>query len=209
MAYRCVATSVAGFVQQLAVSYIANGYYFYVAGQIPDGKDPARTDQKLIRQYGIDVSKWTRARRKKQGLARVQYLRYRSFFVLLATHGQHPFFTLEARQLRDIREHPLYFRGYSIGCRRARGGGAYHASVRIEGGECRNLKAYFEEIATRQSVEEISRALGALDYAPYAPVQAQKARLLRAVNRRRQLAGLERVPRPAIWQFRIPVRPFD
>ena len=34
MAYRCEALTVSGFVQQLAVSYIANGYYFYVAGEI-------------------------------------------------------------------------------------------------------------------------------------------------------------------------------
>ena len=48
MAYRCVAISVAGFVQQLAVSYIANGYWFYVTGRIPEHKDPAVIDVKLI-----------------------------------------------------------------------------------------------------------------------------------------------------------------
>ena len=40
MGYRCVATSVAGFVQQLAVCYIGRGYYFYVRGGIPAHKDP-------------------------------------------------------------------------------------------------------------------------------------------------------------------------
>ena len=38
--YRCEATSLAGFVQQIAVSYVANGYYFYVLGRVPDRKDP-------------------------------------------------------------------------------------------------------------------------------------------------------------------------
>lgn len=103
MAYRCVAASVAGFVQQLAVSYVTHGYYFYVLGRIPDHKLPAETDQKIISQYGIDVSKWTRARRKKDGLANVHYLRYGRFFVLLATHGEHPFFEAEAKQIQDIR----------------------------------------------------------------------------------------------------------
>jgi hypothetical protein len=56
--YRCVARSVAGFVQQLAVGYIAKGYYFYVSGVIPAGKDPAKTDRKIIEIYGISVSKW-------------------------------------------------------------------------------------------------------------------------------------------------------
>ncbi len=67
MAYRCEATSVAGFVQQLAVGYIAHGYYFYVRGHIPDHKDPAATDHKIIAQYAIDLSKWSRSRRKKGG----------------------------------------------------------------------------------------------------------------------------------------------
>ena len=72
MTYRCVAVSVGAFVQQVAVGYVANGYYFYVAGKIPPGKDPAKTDAKIIAQYGIDVSKWTRTRRRKEGMASVQ-----------------------------------------------------------------------------------------------------------------------------------------
>jgi len=41
MQYRCVATSLAGFLQQLTVSYLSHGYWFYVTGCIPDGKDPS------------------------------------------------------------------------------------------------------------------------------------------------------------------------
>ena len=85
MTYRCVAASVAGFVQQLAVCYIARGYYFYVTGRIPEDKDPALTDEKIMSQYGIGVSKWVRARRKKEGCASVQYLRYGRFFVIIAS----------------------------------------------------------------------------------------------------------------------------
>ena len=58
--YRYRATSIEGFVQQLAVSYVTHGYWFYVSGWIPQGKDPEKTDAKLIERYGIDVSKWTR-----------------------------------------------------------------------------------------------------------------------------------------------------
>ena len=209
MTYQCVATSVAGFIQQLAVSYIANGYYFYVMGRIPDDKDAASIDQKIIQQYGIDVSKWTRARRKKEGLANVQYLRYRSFFVILATRGQHPFFAAEARRIRDVREHPIYFMGYSIGCRPRRHGFGYHASVRIERGLCQGLKAHFEEIATHQSVENLCRELREIDYEPYAPVRGQLRRILRAVNRRRKVAGLDLVPRHALCLYRCPLRPFE
>ncbi len=92
MEYRCVAASVEGFVQQLAVAYVTHGYWFYVRGEIPERKDPAAVDQKLIERYGIAISKWARARRKRQGLANMQYLRHERTFVLLATKGQHEFF---------------------------------------------------------------------------------------------------------------------
>ena len=73
--YRCEASSVEGFIQQLAVSYVKNGYFFYVTGTIPESKDPRETDQKILTQYGIEVSKFTRARRKKAGSANLHYLR--------------------------------------------------------------------------------------------------------------------------------------
>lgn len=79
MTYRCVAASVAGFIQQLAVAYVAHGYWFYVSGVVPDHKDPVDLDRKIIAQYGLNISKWTRARRKQAGLANVQYLRYGRF----------------------------------------------------------------------------------------------------------------------------------
>ena len=107
-----------------------HGYYFYVRGRIPDHKDPVATDHKIIAQYAIKVSKWSRSRRKKGGHASVQYLRYGRFYVILATHGEHPFFAAEAKQVRDFRKSPLYFMGYSIGCQPERGGGRRHASVR-------------------------------------------------------------------------------
>lgn len=209
MAYRCEATSVAGFVQQLAVGYIANGYYFYVTGRVPDQKDLVVVDQKLISQYGIDLSKWSRARRKKTGQANVQYLRYNRFFVLLAQHGEHPFFTAEAGQVRDIRRHPLHFMGYSIGCRRARDGQSFHASVRIQREIYLELKAQFQRTATRRSVEDLCRDLRAIEYERYAPVRDQLRGILRAVNRRRKIAGLELVPPEALWLRRVPVKPFQ
>src|SRR5262245_16793792 len=93
--YRSEATSVEGFVQQRAVSYLGNGYWFYVTGEIPEGKDPAKVDEKLLARYRIDLSKWARARRKRAGFANLQYIRFERFFVLLATHGVHPFFEEE------------------------------------------------------------------------------------------------------------------
>ena len=101
--YRCEVPSVGGFVQQVAVSYLTHGYFFYVAGVVPEGKDARRVDEKLIERYELDVSKWTRARRKRAGLANVAYLRHGRFFVLLATAGKHRFFEDEGRAVRDFR----------------------------------------------------------------------------------------------------------
>src|SRR3954451_392996 len=71
--YRYEATTVSGFIQQLAVSYLANGYFFYVMGHIPEGKDPCATDKRIIDKYGIAVSKFIRYRRKENGRANLQY----------------------------------------------------------------------------------------------------------------------------------------
>jgi hypothetical protein len=186
--YPCEALSLPGFVQQLAVSYVANGYYFYVLGRVPDGKDPSAVDAKLIARYDIDCSKWARARRKQAGRANLQYIRFRQVFVLLATHGEHRFFAEERDQVRDLRRVPLKVEGYSIGFRGGR------VSVRIERDEYRNLKAYFRSIASRRSVEVLADELGSLPYEPYAPVRRQMFGLLGTVNRVRREAGLGDVP---------------
>ena len=91
MEYQCEATSVIGFVQQLAVAYVGRGYVFYVTGEIPERKDPKCVDAKLIDKYGLSVGKATRARRKLAGFANIQYLRFGNSFIILATHGNHPF----------------------------------------------------------------------------------------------------------------------
>ena len=99
--------------------------------------------------------------------------------------------------------------GYAIGCRRARGGGTWHASVRIQREAWAELKMNFARLAVHRSVEELGRELRAIPYEPYAPVRDQLRGVLRAVNRRRQAAGLERLPRDVLRQWRKPVRPFD
>jgi hypothetical protein len=111
-AYRYEATSVEGFVQQLAVAYIAHGFYFYVTGVVPERKDPAAVDRKLLEKYGVSMSKWTRARRKAEGLANVHYLRFERFWVLIASPGRGHLFFDEERFL-DVRELPSEMLGLS------------------------------------------------------------------------------------------------
>jgi len=203
--YRCVCESIEGFVQQLAVGYVARGFYFYTSGTIKASKDPATVDAKLIDRYGIDVSKWQRARRKRAGVANLQYLRYDRFFVILATHGTHRFFGDEP--FRDIREAPIKFHGYSIGCGKGIDG-RWHASVRIHADEYRDLKAYFVDLAVHRSVENLAEEFHLVRFAPFARVRRQMLNILRAVNRKRNLAGLESVPQSALRLSRKPVKAF-
>jgi len=77
--YRCVATSLEGFVQQLASNILPHGYWFYVTGVVPAAKDPAAVDQKLMEKYGVAISRQQRARRKLAGQANLHYIRFDRF----------------------------------------------------------------------------------------------------------------------------------
>jgi hypothetical protein len=203
MGYRAEATTVEGFVQQLAVAYVQRGYVFYVTGRVPERKDPAAVDAKLLAKYGIDVSRWARARRKRAGLANHHYIRFGRFFVLLATPGEGKFFTEEAGVFRDARRVPVKFGGYAIGY----SGG--HVRVRIEKRLYRDLKAYFLDLATRRSAEALAAEFRRyMDFQPYAPVRSQCLAVLRAVNRCRAAAGLGPVPNCFRTRRRI-VKPFE
>lgn len=204
--YRCVAASEAGFVQQLAVSYLGHGYCFYVVGEIPQAKDPATIDAKLIARYGIGISRWARARRKKAGLANMHYLRHGRFFVLLASHGEHRFFT-EEPSFRDARRDAIRFAGYSISIKRGIDG-KLHPSVRIHPDEYRKLKAYLLDLALHRSVEKLSAEFAAVRFERYAPVRRQMLNVWRAVNRIRETAGFEPVPVSALRLKRRVLRAF-
>ena len=200
MEYRFQATSISGFVQQLAVAYLTHGYRFYVPGHIPKGKDPAVVDGKLIKRYGIDVSRKERSRRKLAGRSNVHYLRYERFFVLMATKGRGRFWEEEAKgprgreqHVRDFARRPLKAFGYSISYRNG------HASVRIEREEFKRLIAYFVDLATRREVPALIDELSAIPYSRFAPVRSQLLTLLRAVNNARRTAGYGAVRLEDLW----------
>lgn len=200
--YRCEATSVAGFVQQLAVSYLKNRYWFYVLGEVPPDKDPRAVDEKLVDKYEIALSKWAKARRMRRGEAKLQYLRYARSFVLVATHGSHPFFEEERPNIRDARERPIPFAGYSISYRDG------HPHVRIGLGEFKALLREFEGLALSLSAEELAERFRRVRYEPYGPVKLQLRKLLGKVNQARRTAGLQRVPEGCLRLTRRSVRTF-
>lgn len=202
MQYRCEATSVEGFVQQVAVQYLRHGYWFYVAGAVPKGKDPGVVDRKLIAKYGITASSKERARRKRAGLANMHYIRHDRFFLLMATHGQNRFFEDEARQIRDARRQPIKFTGYAISHRNG------HACVRIEQREYEQLKAWLVDLACRRAADAIAAEFRTTRFVPYRPVRQQLLAIWRAVNRARRVAGYEAVPIDCVPWKRRTTRPF-
>jgi hypothetical protein len=220
MEYRCEATSVVGFVQQLVSCYLPHGYWFYVCGWVPEGKDPKEVDAKLIAKYGIGISRQSRARRKAMGIANVHYLRYQQQFVLLATHGHHPFFEDEERNIRDARRIPIPFVGYSIGVQ----AGGYlrkdsaacptvkdpkqRVRVQISQRKYRELKEHFLDLARRRSAPYIVDELRKLPFEPYAPVRQQLLNLIRVVNVVRHRAGRTRIDPKLLRYQRQIVLPF-
>lgn len=179
-----------------------------MCGTIPLSKDPTKTDEHIITKYELLISKFTRWRRRQKGKASVQYLRYRHFFVIVATAGEHKFFEAEGH-IKDVRREPLKFGGYSIGLGLGDKSGRLHVSVRIEKWWFRYLLRHFTHIALRGGVEDLECALKNLPFEPYAPVQRQILSILNRVNSRRRLAGLSRIDPRAVYRRRSPVRPFE
>lgn len=207
MRYHYETATIEGFIQQLAVAYVSRGYWFYVTGIIPEGRDPRQVDEKLIEKYGLEVSKFTRARRKAVHLANVQYLRHSRFFVLVATGGDHRFYSPrslggELERIRDCREIPIKFGSYAVS---HRGG---HASVRIEQGTFMDLKAFFLERACHWSKERLEKELHRLPFEPYVPIRGQLIQLWRGINGVRKTAQLEPLGFNCLRLRRRIVKPF-
>lgn len=204
MTYQYEVKSIRAFVQRIACEVANRGYVFYVTGHIPAGRAPEDTDQKLLAAYGLSLSKFQRYRRKSRGIASVQYIRHRRFFVMLATPGDNLWFQREQwpRELRmkrgsrikDLREEPLRYAGYQIVLRRSSNTGRDHVSVRIQKDEFLGLKAYFLDIACKRNVENLRWEYANLPFEPYRGVKKQYGEIARAVNAKRKTQGLEPVP---------------
>ena len=202
MDYQAEATTLEGFIQQLAVGYLCRGYRYYFQGVIPAGKDLRAIDAKLVGRYGIGLSKFQRCRRKRLGHASVQYLRYGRHFVLLATGGRHDLLQADHR-LRDAHEAPIRLGGYAVSWR----GG--HVQVRIDRPVWKELRDYYLEHASRRPVGWFVREFWRWPYEPWAAVRRQTFIILNQVNRARKAAGLKPVPTSCVRLKRRIYRPFE
>ena len=216
--YKWEATTLEGFIQQLAVAYVARGYVFYVTGRVPQRISAAEHDQRMIAKFDVAKSKWSRYRRKLRTgpdgrpLANVQYLRHGDFWVLVSTAGHHRFFTEHhkpndaqqqlKRQYYDVREKPIMYGGYSVSWRD-------QATIRISPHAYSLLKDHFLHLAVKETKNSLEWEFSRAPFEPYGGVTRQMFAILRAVNRVRRTAGLPLVPRACVRVKRQVVKPFD
>lgn len=235
MKYRCVAGSLKGFVQQLAANYLPHGYWFYVTGVIPSGKCPSLVDANLLAKFDIAISRQERARRKRGGQANLHYIRFQQFWIMLATHGHHPWFEEHSRVVldrktgeektemlfRDARKVPILVNGYSLSVRHghflkkmnshepAIADSKLRVRVQIAREEYKRLRAYLLSLAVHRSADRLASEFWNVPFEPYAPIRRQLLNLLRLVNQARKLAGYELLSPDVIRYRRRIVRPFE
>jgi hypothetical protein len=220
MKYRYEVTSLTGYLQRVATHLLPKGYYFFVQGVVPEGKDPAALDAKLLAKYDVAKSEGARRWRKQQGLGNVQYVRYERSWILLATHGYHPIREGEGDNLKDVRRTPIRIGDYSVTVKRgnylkkvsseacALPDGRWRVRVLIAREPYRELCAYFLSIACHRRQEALEQELLHLPYVPYSPVRKQLLKLLRLVNAKRQAAGFGKLPASCLRFKREIVRAF-
>jgi hypothetical protein len=200
--YQYVVTSAEGFVQRLATNLLPHGYWFYVLSTIPDHKDPLAVDEKLLGLYNVRSTRWSREEDKRKGVARIHYLRFERTFILIATHGEHPFFKDHEENIRDVRYKAIQFGDYAIKLRNG------HASVKINLKAYQRLKAEYLAVALRNSKQWWEWRFGTFPYPSYAPIRRQAWNLWRQVNRLRKAAGETLIDKGCIRIKRMIVKPF-
>jgi hypothetical protein len=221
MEYKYEVTSEIGFLQRVATHLLPKGYFFFVQGTLPEGKNPAALDAKLLAKYDVAKSEWARRWRKSQGLGNVQYVRYQKHWILLATHGDHAIREGEGDNLKDARRCPIRIGDYALYVKRgnylkrepkdqaAKPDGKWRVRVVIAREPYRELCASFLSIACHRRGETLAEELFSLPYEPYAPIRKQLLKLLRLVNAKRQAAGYAKIPATCLRFKREIVRAFE
>ncbi|MEM9805597.1 MAG: hypothetical protein AAF959_09985 [Cyanobacteria bacterium P01_D01_bin.56] len=170
------------FLRRIAFDYARFGYTRFALREVPKDKDLAVVDRKIRCTYNLTTCRTKRMRLKRQGKARVQYLRFKHSFVLLATEGTH----IEFERLRsyDMRNSPLHFRGYSIGFR------GLIVSVRVAQQVWNRVERQVGTL-TFEKTSVLENAITTLPYYHFPDVIHQKQRLLNQINKCRKQAGLK------------------
>lgn len=168
------------FLRRIAIDYARFGYTRYAVRTIPEGKDLDAIDRKLIAIYGVTSCRTTRMRRKHQGKACVQYLRFQHSFILLASYGEHAAFSKICSF--DMKDSPLHFRGYSIGFV----GGT--VSVRVAKSVWSHVRRELGTVALENRAQ-VEKAIASLPFYKFPGVVSQMTQLIADINHIRKQAG--------------------
>jgi len=227
-----IATSKEGFIQQIVSGWVRNGYYFYVHGEVREGKNPKHLDEKFLFQYPIAMSAGKRYSRKRRGLINVAYLRHERNWIMLATQGRHggereysDWRRSEGGNVRNCRRgQPIQFYGYSISYvpggyilnrdKSNADGPAerdYKLRVRVQISRdaMAELKAKLVANARRRQPEWFAKEFWNVPFEPYAPIRQQLLEILRQVNATRSAAGMRKLSPEIIRYRREPVKVFE
>jgi len=87
----------------------------------------------------------------------------------------------------------------------------WHSCVEIERSTYLRLRAFYLDMATRRRAENLAFEFGNSGYLPYQPVKRQLVRIIKDVNKARQVAGCgEQIPyRVVLGLKRKQIMPFD
>ena len=164
--------------------YLRYGYVRYAVREIPEGKDLAKIDEKILENYQVTYRHMTRARRKQKGLANVVYVRFGQTFILMATPGEHAAF--DNIVSRDFRESPFHFSGYSIGIKNKK------PNIIIEPKRFKRIHKKAHAIALHNP-GRVTAYLHSMSPFRFAGVNDQRWKLFLEVNKRRKVARISRI----------------
>lgn len=96
---------------QILVYLSSRGYHYHQVQQLPARKKDKwkKIDERLIEKFGAGLSKFQRARRKKDGMANFYYLRWQGLVVIIHTPGIIPV-DLQREKFQEVKSNPIRVR---------------------------------------------------------------------------------------------------
>lgn len=176
-----ITDSLGVFLRKIAFDYLRFGYARYVLRTIPEGKDLEKVDRKILKAYGVTFHHATRARRRKNGLGNVVYIRFGHRFILMASNGSHEAF--DKLDCKDLKNHPLLFDGYSVGVKRGK------PCIMIPQKRFKPLRKKLLAVATHD-LRKVQNLFDSISPFQFPEVVRQKQKLLTEINQKRRVAGL-------------------
>ena len=180
---------------QMTVYLVSRGYRHYCVTMLPAEKIDRWTDidQKLMTRYHINLSKWQKARRKRQGFANFAYLRWDRLSIILHTAGEMEFVKVEDNFL-DIYRTPISLPISPLICMSIsmeQLENQNRTTVRLNRESYRGFKDYLYGIVKAGNINQILKEYDKINGLPcYRGIINQKKQLVKYVEseaKRRQL----------------------